>query len=69
MHPAAVPGPPFDFVQHDWPRLPSTTVSSVPTTPAPGAAMAVSDAAQENVLPVPLTTHEGAFALVVEKGV
>ena len=43
MYPATMPGQPFNFSQHDWPRLPSTMglystmVSSITTTPAQGA--------------------------------
>ena len=66
MHPAAMPGSPFNFFQHDWPRLPtstglySTTVSSITTTSAQGATKAIVDTAQEKVLPVPITKQEKA---------
>ena len=64
--PATLPGQPFNFSQHDWPRLPlttglySTTVSSITTTSAQGATKAIVDTAQEKVLPVPITKQEKA---------
>ena len=75
MHPAAMPGSPFNFFQHDWPRLPttmglySTTVSSITTTPAQGATKAIIDTAKEKVLPVPITKPEETFAPAVVQGV
>ena len=75
MHPAAMPGSPFNFFQHDWPRLPtstglySTTVSSITTTPAQGATKAIIDTAKEKVLPVPITKPEETFAPTVVQGV